>query len=494
MHIEAASLMVDHESGVAVDESTTYTIIGNGVIPLSSGAISSEDEDEDESAGCPISETEPKVTTDSVGVAPLSSDATSSEDEDESAGCPISETEPKVTTDSVGVGPLSSDTTSSGDEDKSTECLFSDTELEATKSPVGNVSAVTSQDSVTLLNESDEETETESDEESAADSDDEMSGERTLEEQTLRTWLNLVEVAVDEEMDEFTQSIAATVADIVEWWQNHTKDTNSSSHHIDFGIGSPINLLMILALLPERLQSLISIEDERRSPSSDGENMSWLHEQTTDVLIQLNINPNPASLHFGQGLASMVRDSLDESWRAFTGRTWLEDQLHLQSHNELEPDQYRFPPETSKIVFLFNPTEVHWTVVEIAIDHDTWTYTLYNSLSQRETGPTWKACQSQLPLLEQLICRASGFSEPATRSIVIAKSAQQENVYDCGPIAVYNAIELLEGHEPCTEIDPEELRLYFLKLIRDALYVLDEGLETPAFRDYMRKVCLDYLA
>ena len=75
----------------------------------------------------------------------------------------------------------------------------------------------------------------------------------------------------------------------------------------------------------------------------------------------------------------------------------------------------------------------------------------------------------------------------------MANSAQQENVHDCGPIAVYNAIELLEGREPCTEVDPEELRLNHLKLIRDALYVLDEGLEMPAFRAYMCRVCLDYL-
>ena len=449
--------MVDHESGKAVDKSTTCPIIDNGVVPLLSDVSLSEDEDE--SSGCPIDASKPEVTTDPVYVVPLLSDTLSSEDEDESSGCPFNETEP-----------------------------------EATTSPISNVSAVPSRDSDTLLNESGEETEIESIGESAANSDDEMSGESILREQTLGTWLNLVEVAEDEEMDEFTQSIAATVADIVEWWQNHTKDTSPSTHHIDFGLGSPINLLMILALLPERLQSLISIEDERRSPSSDGENMSWLHEQTTDVLVQLSMDPNPASVHFGQGLASMVRDSVDESWRTFTGRSWLEDQLHLQSHHELEPDQYRFPPSTSKIVLLFNPTEIHWTVVEIAIAESAWTYTLYNSLSpSSETGPTWTACQSQLPLLELLICRASGFAEPATREIVMATSAQQENVYDCGPIAVYNAIELLEGREPCTEVDPEELRLDHLKLIRDALYVLDEGLETPAFRAYMRRVCLDYL-
>ena len=443
--------MVDHESGKAIDTDPTDCIIADMV-------------------------------------APLSNDVSSSEDEDERSGVPVREIEAEITTSPVDVVLLSSGTASSEAEDESSECRLSQTEPEVTKSSVSNVSFVPSQDSDTLLNESDEETEAESDEESAADR-----AERILRRQTLQTFLNLVDVAEDEQMDDFTQSLAATVADILEWWGNHTKDTNPSTYHIDFGLGSPIDLLMILALLPERLQSLIAIDDERRSPSSNGENMSWLHEQTVDLLIQLSTNPDPTSLRFGQGLASMVRHSVDSAWRAFTERSWLQDQLHLQSQNELEPDAYRFPPETTKIVFLFNPTEIHWTVVEIAIHDQTWTYTLYNSLTQNSTGAAWAASQEQLPLLEQLICNASGFAPPTTREITTERSAQQDNVYDCGPIAVFNAIELLEGREPCTEIDAEELRLYYLNLIRDALYVLDERLATSAFRAYMRKVCLDYL-
>lgn len=477
MHTEAASLMVEHESPKAVDARMPCPINDSGLVSASDDLRSSEDEDE--SSGCPISEFVPEVTTNCISEVPLSRDGLSSE--------------PKVTTNPVGEVSLFCDAPLSEHKDESAECRLCETEPEATKNSV-SVSAIASLESGTFLNESDEETEIESDEESSEDGDDETLGEMILREQTLRTWFNLVEVAEDEEMDDFTRSIAATAADIVEWWRKHTKDSSPSTYHIDFGIGSPIDLIMILALLPERLQSLVCIENEGRSPSGDGENMSWLHEQMTDVLIQLSIDPNPASVHFGQGLASMVRDSVDKAWRTFTERSWLEDQIHLQSHSELEPDQYQFPPDTSKIVFLFNPTEIHWTVVEIDIDESAWTYTLYNSLSQDETGPTWKACHEQLPLLEQLICRASGFAEPATRNFVVASSAQQENAYDCGPIAVYNAVELLEGRKPCTDIDPENLRLSHLELIRDALIVLDGGLETPAFRAYMRKVYLAYLS
>ena len=400
--------------------------------------------------------------------------------------------------DSGGIVSLSSDAISSKSEDESDEYTIVELETDADTNPVSNINVVTSSDADTFFIASDEETEVESEEESTSESINTESinkrlRESIIKEQILRTWTDLVEVAEDNEEDEVSRSFADTVADIVEWWQTHSKDGTPLSHYVNFGVSSPVNLLMVLALLPERYQHLICIEDERRSPSSNGENLSWLHEQTTDLLVRLSTDPAPASMRFGQGLASMIRDSVDEGWRTFTGRSWLEDQLHLQSIRELEPDQYRFPPGTEKVVFLFNPTEIHWTVVEVEIDDYAWTYTLYNSLSQNERGPTWKACQEQIPLLEQLICRASGFPEPTAREITMANSAQQENMYDCGPFAIYNAVELLEGRKPSTEIDPEELRLKYLRMIRDALYVVDQGLETSAFRTYMRRVCLDYL-
>ena len=319
--------------------------------------------------------------------------------------------------------------------------------------------------------------------------------EQILKEQTEESRLQLINIAEDPEIDPGGRSFAETVAVIVEWWQAHAEEQNPTSHQIDFSVGSPMSLLMVLALIPEQYQDFICIEDDGRSPFGNGENLSWLHEQNMDVLVGLSIDPIRQSICFGQGLASMVRDDVDEGWRAFTGRSWLEDQLHLWSKDELdEPDLYRFPLGTQKIVFFFNPTEIHWTVVEVELDDsDVWTYTLYNSLFQGERGPTWKACQEQFPLLEQLICRASGFPEPETREIIAAPSAaQQENSYDCGPIAIYNAIELLEGRRPGTEVDTEELRLRYLMLILDALYLLDQDLETPAFRARMREVCLEY--
>ncbi|CAF9937748.1 hypothetical protein IMSHALPRED_000527 [Imshaugia aleurites] len=318
--------------------------------------------------------------------------------------------------------------------------------------------------------------------------------EQSLRNQTEETRLTLVGIAVDTNIDQNARFFAETVAEIIEWWQKYAEVKNPTSHQINFGVGSPINLLMVLALVPERFQGFIGIEDKQRSPFGNGENLSWLHEQTMDVLLGLIMDPVPTPVRFGQGLALMARDDVDEGWRIISGRSWLEDQIHLLFNNELESDLYRFSPETKKIVFFFNPSEIHWTVVEIDLGDNLWTYTLYNSLSQSEKGSTWKASHVQFPLLEQLICRASGFTEPGTREIITGTSVQQENPYDCGPIAVYNAMMLLEGRKPKVDVDTEQMRLTFLRLILGALYLLNEDLEAPEFRARMRKLWLEVIA
>ena len=318
--------------------------------------------------------------------------------------------------------------------------------------------------------------------------------EDILKLQTELTKENFVYVAQQKSVDQGVRQFAALLAEIVCLWQHFAQGKDPTSYQIDFEVGQPLTLLMVLALLPEKYQYFICIEDAHRSPFEDGENLSWLHEQTMEVVAGLGTDPVCTSRVFGPGLASMIRDDLDEGWRKFTGRSWLEDQIHLLSENELELDLYRFPPESKKIVFFFNPTEVHWTVVEINLDDEAWTYTLYNSLSQGPKGPAWRACQEQLPLLEQLICRASGFAEPKTREILVGASAQQDNQYDCGPIAIHNAQELLEGNTPCTDVHIESIRLSSLYLIHDALLLLKEGLEIPEFRARMRKTYMaEYL-
>lgn len=336
------------------------------------------------------------------------------------------------------------------------------------------------------------ETETETDDESTTSVIHKTLTEQTLKDQTEETKLNLLQVPTDPNMDDGARSFALTLAKIVEWWQYYAQDDVPTSLQINFGVGAPMTLLMVFALLPEKYQGFIGVDDENRSPLGNEEGLSWLHEQTMDVLVGLSMDPTPASHLFGRSLASMMRDEVDAAWRVFTGQSWLEDQFRLLSEGSLEPDLYLFPPGTERIVLFFNPTEVHWTVVEVDLNDEIWTYTLYNSLFQGERGPTWNACQHQFPLLEQLICRASKFPEPKTRKIIAATSAQQKNAYDCGVVALYNAMELLEGRSPTSEIDAESLRLKYLTFILDALPLLDGGIELPEFRARTRKIWLDY--
>lgn len=295
--------------------------------------------------------------------------------------------------------------------------------------------------------------------------------EQTLKEQTEDTRSWLLAAAESSEIDELSQDFARTSALIIHYWQNSANGENPTSHPIDFGTGVKVNLLYVLAILPERYQHAITIEDKGRSPFNNGDALSWLHEDTMNLLVGLFVAQKSFRI-FGQGLASMVSDDIDNSWRHWYGQSYLEHQTDRMSKNELsesELDLYRYPHWTETIVFFFNPTGVHWTLVEVDLSDDRWTYTLYNSLSNGKRGPTWKACKRQLPLLEHLICRASGFQEPESRDFMVGTSAQQGNSYDCGPIAVYNAIGLLKGQMPRETVDAEHLRLWYLKKILSSL-------------------------
>ena len=333
--------------------------------------------------------------------------------------------------------------------------------------------------------------ETAADSKSSISAIDKAMREQCLREQTEETKLNLFELTRDTSMDDVPRSFALAVAMMVDWWQYYAQEVCPTSFQIPFG--SPMTLLMIFALLPEKYQHWISVEDENRSPFGNGQSLSWIHEGSMDSIVSISMDPAPTSHIFGRGLASMMRTDVDEAWQDITGKPWLEDQLNLLSDGKIEAEPYRFPPWTKKIVFFYNPTEVHWTVVGVDLSDKVWTYTLYNSFSHGKKGPTWNACQEHFPLLERLICCASGFLEPETREIVLGTSAQQDDAYDCGPIAIYNAMELLEGRGPRDEVDTEGLRLKYLTLILDALILLNEELELPEFRARMRKIWIDSL-
>lgn len=316
MSIQAVS--PNHDDGLSKtgDESTTCSVSDMAVAPISSEDTSSKADDD--RTTCTSSDATvvppPSETTSSrvdgvsttcplidMAVAALSCEDTSSKTYDDDTICTIndatvvslsSETTLSRVDDvsttcpacDVAVIPSPSENTSSKVDDDCNAYPVSEVETELTADPISSISLFSSSNDDSSSKTS-EGTEADSDEESTADTLTNVVKEGVLREQTRQTWHNLVEVAETEEMDQLTQLFAGTVAEILEWWQIHTMNGNPISHFVDFGVGSPINLLMILALLPERYQGLICIEDECRSPSGDGENLSWLHEQTTDVLV-----------------------------------------------------------------------------------------------------------------------------------------------------------------------------------------------------------------
>jgi len=309
------------------------------------------------------------------------------------------------------------------------------------------------------------------DNEGTSDAARKIEMEQILKEQTEATRSWLAEIAESPDLDELSQAFARTTAAIIRHWQEHAKGENPTSHIIDFGTGLKINLLMVLAILPERYQNGILIEDKNRSPSGDGDAASWLHEDTMNLLVGL-FHTQDSRRVFGQGLASMISNDIDESWKEWYEKSYLEHQIEQMSNNELSEQEmklYQYPDRTEKIIFFFNPTGIHWTLVEVDLSQQCWTYTLYNSLSQGRRGSTWKACKRRLPLLEHLICRVSGFPEPESRAFIMGTSVQQKNHYDCGPIAVYNAIELLGNRRPSETIDAEHHRLCYLTKILSCL-------------------------
>lgn len=152
--------------------------------------------------------------------------------------------------------------------------------------------------------------------------------------------------------------------------------------------------------------------------------------------------------------------------------------------DEWNPEHiYTIPTTTSKLVFFFNFTEVHWTLIVTKINEFHWVHRWYNSSDaggkNKFKGATWKALAEQLPTLEALIMGASGLScGDLDSGIKSGKLAQQDNSYDCGVITVYNALEILNERVPKRVIDAKKLRLGYLKLIRDALEGMDKQEDT----------------
>jgi hypothetical protein len=297
---------------------------------------------------------------------------------------------------------------------------------------------------------------------------------KVWKEQTERTRLNFIEIAHDTATEKDLRAFAIQFAEIINLWQSYAKEENPTYHDIEFGQGLKLNLLQVFALLAEEYQKYILVDDQDRSPNRDGYDMSWLHDQTMNVLVQLACHPGQDSVCFSRDLASGVRIKVDEVMQKAHSTSYLE--YHIREMLENKPrsnwmadELYYFPPSTKRIVYFFNYSETHWTLLATDVSRGKWTHTLYNSLEIGPKGAAWGAAHKQLPLIEVLVQGASALPKPKRSEIVAGKSAQQTNSYDCGVITVYNAVQLLNGRKPEKQVDSKQLRLEYVTQILSEL-------------------------
>jgi hypothetical protein len=285
-------------------------------------------------------------------------------------------------------------------------------------------------------------------------------------------------------LDKHLKSFALQLHEIVGHWQRRAGTKNPLDYAVEFAPGISATLIQVFALMPEEYQEYINVNDPKRSPNN--EPYSWLDESIMNVLVQLECekrNPDD-TVQFGFQLAFDVRNSMDNLFEETHGKLYLEYRIHQKDIGEPESDWnplkiYTFPKNTTKIVYFFNYSESHWTLLEMDLRKDQWVHTLYNSFDNGTgsdmKGPSWNAAKVNCHLLENLVQAALGIPPPAFPSKIISGlSNKQINDYDCGVLTVANAIQLLFGRK--TErwsIDCNKARLEWLTLLNKKLATLE---------------------
>lgn len=287
--------------------------------------------------------------------------------------------------------------------------------------------------------------------------------------------------------DRDLRQFAACLAGIIRHWQIRAGERDVTDYAIEFYEGpTTATLLQVFALLPQEYQGHIYLDRLENTDRFEGYDGSWLSENVMDVLVQLS-HTQGQPVRFGRGLASFTNSSLDAYSQAEHDVPYL-DLLVTKSQpdsgwNESDWNDKNIlthPLSTKTLVYFWNYDATHWTLVATEIDKEAWTHTLYNSMCSGMRGSSWKSAMESIPQIQGLLRAASGFPEPLQGSFLcFGKCYQQDNKNDCGVIATYNAIELLNGREPELDINPKRIRLRFLELILSALKsqssIRDEG-------------------
>ena len=143
--------------------------------------------------------------------------------------------------------------------------------------------------------------------------------------------------------------------------------------------GLKLNLLQVFALLAEEYQKCILVDDQDRSPNRDGYDMSWLHDQTMNVLVQLACHPGQDSVRFSRDLASGVRIKVDEIMLKAHSTSYLE--YHIREMLENKPRSNWMADE-----LYYFPSFDEKDSVLLQLQRDTLD-TSHNGREQREVDP-----------------------------------------------------------------------------------------------------------
>ena len=279
--------------------------------------------------------------------------------------------------------------------------------------------------------------------------------------------------------DELLQSWSSTLVEIFQIYQDQAASVpgkKPAPHYgIEFGnfkgTSCTATLLNVLQLLPEAYQEHVRVADQERAEAN---NKSWLSDYIMDVVVRLSCPLTSETIVFGRGIGTGFDESLDIHYKQKYSMLRLEYLIKQAQGSNSNLDEWNqgqaftFPSTAKIIVFPWNYTGAHWIVVKLDIDLTSWKYTLYNSYNQGAKGPIWNSIVQQMPHLEKLICFASGFPRPLKEStFYVGDSPQQVNHYDCGIIAISNALTLLEGGEPtsASETDTNTLRWKYANLV-----------------------------
>ncbi|KAE9974869.1 hypothetical protein BLS_002870 [Venturia inaequalis] len=210
--------------------------------------------------------------------------------------------------------------------------------------------------------------------------------------------------------------VAGIMTDIISNWETLVPvDRDPSTHGLildgQWRQDRVITLPDIFHLLPEQYKWM-GIHDEntpKEIRKGDGECWNWISRPLMEWLI---IAHPGATYQPSSAFHPLIGSDLDETMDYFAKtETYAEMRLQELQGGKASADdiafyQFNSPGTIKDIVFIFNPTNAHWTIVHISDVYGARKYTLYNSLANDENprkGATPNLYRKYIPYVNQML-------------------------------------------------------------------------------------------